>query len=328
MASREQTTEVLVIGAGMAGLIAAGEIRRAGRSVTVLDKGRGVGGRLASRRIEGETFDHGARGFALGDPRWIAVGLRDRLGEAVAVWPPVAITGDAGHGLWRGTPSMSAIARHLAQGLEVHLETTVTALRPEEDRWVATTLDGGTFRADAVILTPPVPQALAMLDAGGFFCGPELRSRLDAIIYDPCLVVMALLDRPSRIPPPVGLAPASGPVAWITDNLLKGISSKPAVTLHATPGFSRENWDRERLETGRTLLSSVAEWLGSGIRTFQIHGWRYSQPRVLDRDPCLLINACPPLVLAGDAFGQGIVEGAAHSGWTAAGKILAHRPHP
>ncbi len=44
MDATEQTTDVLIIGAGMAGLIAAAELQRAGRRV--LDKGRGVGGRL------------------------------------------------------------------------------------------------------------------------------------------------------------------------------------------------------------------------------------------------------------------------------------------
>ena len=43
--------DVLIIGGGMAGLTAASELQGAGCRVLVLDKGRGVGGRLASRRI-------------------------------------------------------------------------------------------------------------------------------------------------------------------------------------------------------------------------------------------------------------------------------------
>ena len=320
MVSNEFTTDVLVIGAGMAGLIAAAELQRAGRSVRVLDKGRGVGGRLASRRIEGVTFDHGAQCFTLGDPRLAADTFRTRFGDTVVEWGP----GTESQCRWRGTPSMSAVPKRLAQGLDVRLEITVTALRQDGDRWSALTASGGTFSAGSVVLTPPVPQALVLLDAGGVVLPPALRSRLTAIEYDRCLAVMALLDGPSRIPPPGGIAPASGPIAWITDNVQKGIASEPAVTLHATPAFSVEYWDRDRLESGRLLLDAGAKWLGAGVRTFQVHGWRYSQPRVADPDRCLVVGESPLLVLAGDGFGGGGVEGAALSGMAAAEAILSH----
>ena len=56
-------TDVLIIGAGLAGLSAANKLKEAGRDVLVIDKGRGIGGRLAGRRIGEATFDHGAQFF-------------------------------------------------------------------------------------------------------------------------------------------------------------------------------------------------------------------------------------------------------------------------
>ena len=73
METTEHTTDVVVIGAGIAGLIAAGELKRAGLHVLVLDKGRGVGGRIATRRIGGATFDHGAQFITQRNPRFAAV---------------------------------------------------------------------------------------------------------------------------------------------------------------------------------------------------------------------------------------------------------------
>jgi renalase len=138
---------------------------------------------------------------------------------------------------WRGVPCMSGVAKHLALGINVQLETTLVALRAEVHRWVATTLNGGTITARAVILIPPVPQSLAILDAGGFSLAPALRHRLNAVQYERCLAVMAVLDGPSRIPPPGGLALEPGPIASITDNRWKGISREPAATLHAAAGY-------------------------------------------------------------------------------------------
>jgi Predicted NAD/FAD-dependent oxidoreductase len=52
--------DVAVIGAGMAGLICADQLRLAGYSVVVVEKSRGVGGRVATRRVHGTRADHGA----------------------------------------------------------------------------------------------------------------------------------------------------------------------------------------------------------------------------------------------------------------------------
>ena len=51
--------DVVIVGAGIAGLSLAGELRRAGRQVLVLERSRGVGGRCATRRTDGGPIDHG-----------------------------------------------------------------------------------------------------------------------------------------------------------------------------------------------------------------------------------------------------------------------------
>ncbi len=323
MDATEQTTDVLVIGAGIAGLIAAGELQRAGRRVLVLEKGRGVGGRLASRRIDGATFDHGAQFITTRDPRFAALLEQGRQNGAMEEWCRGFAGGADVHARWRGKPAMSAVAKHLAAGLDLHLETPVAALRRAGNRWSAETTTGRTFTAAAVVLTPPVPQSLALMDAGGLILAPEMRTRLAAIEYERCLAIMAVLDGPSRIPPPGGFTPADGPIAWIADNKLKGISAEPAVTIHATHAFSLEHWDRDREESASALLDAAAPWLGAGITTFQVHGWRYSKPMRVDQVPCVLVSQSPPLVLAGDAFAGPRVEGAALSGWAAAEAILS-----
>ena len=319
-----RTPDVLIVGAGLAGVVAAGELQRAGLTVRVIDKGRGVGGRLATRRIGEAIFDHGApcldrhRGI-LPDPWW-----RERLGPTLAEWwPATEVPGAAVPCRWRGAPSMAGAAKHLALGLEVLLETTLHSLRVEGSRWIASSSGGTGFPARALVLTPPVPQSLALLDAGAVDLPPDLRTPLAGIEYDRCLAVMAVLDRPPRIPPPGGLVPDSGPLAWLSDNQAKGISPVPSVTLHATAAFSRDHWDHDRTESGRRLIEAASEWIGTSVREFQVHGWRYSRPRNPTEAPCLVASRQPTLVLAGDAFAGGGIEGAARSGLAAAQEILA-----
>ena len=46
-------TAITIIGAGMAGLACARRLARAGHTPLVLDKSRGIGGRLATRQVTG-----------------------------------------------------------------------------------------------------------------------------------------------------------------------------------------------------------------------------------------------------------------------------------
>ena len=97
--SNGQTTyDVLIIGAGLAGLSAANDLHRAGLNVLIVDKGRGLGGRLAGRRIGNATFDHGAQFMTARNSRfqasvaeWIEAGVAD---EWYSSYP--------GRGVWGG----------------------------------------------------------------------------------------------------------------------------------------------------------------------------------------------------------------------------------
>ncbi len=321
-----RTSDVLVVGAGMAGLVAAAELQRAGRRVLVIDKSRGVGGRLASRRIGEAAFDHGAQFITARTARFAALLEDGRRAGAVEEWYRGIGDGSHPHVRWRGHPAMTSVAKYLARGIEVVLEARVVALRVSRHHWSAETETGAVYSAGAVVLTPPVPQSLAILKAGEVAIHPETCARLEGISYERCLAVMAVLEGPSRLAPPGGLAPDDGPIAWIADNHVKAISAQPAVTIHATHAFSLEHWERERQESGRQLLDAAGGWLGAEVRTFQVHGWLYSKPLQVAERPCAVVSQVPPLVLAGDAFAGPRVEGAALSGWAAAEAVLAMAP--
>ncbi|MBC7822907.1 MAG: FAD-dependent oxidoreductase, partial [Candidatus Parcubacteria bacterium] len=51
--------DIAVIGAGVAGLTCAQQLHQAGYRVVVIEKSRGMGGRLATRRLQGTHADHG-----------------------------------------------------------------------------------------------------------------------------------------------------------------------------------------------------------------------------------------------------------------------------
>ncbi|MFK0170802.1 NAD(P)/FAD-dependent oxidoreductase [Streptomyces sp. NPDC090306] len=69
MPATHPTTDVLVVGAGVAGLACARDLLDAGLRVTVLEAGDGVGGRMRTDRVDGFTVDRGFQVFNTSYPQ-------------------------------------------------------------------------------------------------------------------------------------------------------------------------------------------------------------------------------------------------------------------
>lgn len=322
----------LIIGGGISGLIAATVLQRNGIQVRVLDKGRGIGGRLATRRIThpsyGEgVFDYGTQLFTVSDPRfqqWVDEWLQQGM---IGEWSPLS---DIKQPCYRGLKSNRSIAQHLAKTLEIHTQTRVTQMNWDSSHWRVQTEGGTVFEGESLVMTAPVPQSLALLDASTIVLPSELRHRLETVMYQPCIAVLALLEQPSLIPEPGGLRVDDASLAWIACNQKKGISPQgSAVTLHATPEFSRTHWETDNATTAEKLLDIASPWLGSTVVDYQVHRWRYSQPQTVFGEPYLAVQEPGLFVMAGDAFSSTIaaepssnLEKALLSGLEAANYLL------
>jgi len=319
-------TDVLIIGAGLAGLSAANDLRQAGRKVLVIDKGRGLGGRLAGRRIGDATFDHGAQFFTAREFRfkaavegWIKAGVAEEWYSSYPGQPN-------GHPRYRGVPTMTAVAKYLATNIHVIRTTRVDSIGQQGDGWLAELDNGETINTKAMLITSPVPQTIDLLATGNITVPTDKQARLNRIQYESCIAVMAILDGPTAIESPGAIALEDGPIAWITDNLQKGVSKIPAVTIHASGDFSAEHLNHDRMEIGQRLIDAAGVYLGDArVTEYQVHGWRYSKPTVVDDAPCILLSETtdlPPLAVAGDAFAGSRFEGAVQSGWAAAKALV------
>ena len=153
-------TPVIIIGAGMAGLACARRLADAGLAAIVLDKGRGIGGRVATRRAGDLQFDHGAQYVTARGAGFAAVLDAMTTAGTLADWE-----GDTGRSHGVGVPGMSAIPKALGAGLKVRQNTQVAGLEPESGGW-RLHLGNGTLRAARVVITVPAPQAAALLGAG------------------------------------------------------------------------------------------------------------------------------------------------------------------
>lgn len=322
--------DVAIVGAGMAGLMAARRLITAGREVAVFDRSRLAGGRMATRRVGDAVFDYGAQYFTAREPvfrGWVEGWLRDGL---VSAWSDGFTAGDGtrkedGEPRYMGPRGMATIPQKLAEGVAFHGGATAEACSRSDGRWLIRFKERPPLAARVLLLATPVPQALALLAAGGVVLDPAAAVALTGIEYSPCLAALVRLVGPSRVPPPGGLWLDGEPLGWMADNTRKGISEArlgASVTLHAGPQFSRDHWDTDPAELGRRLTDAAGEWLGAEVTGVRVHRWRYSAPLVIHPARHLVALSPGPVVFAGDAFGGPRVEGAALSGLSA-GEAIA-----
>ncbi len=313
---------VVVVGAGVSGLTAA-RLLSESFDVEVVDKGRKVGGRLATRRVGDATFDHGAQfitthtsEFAEIVARWEQAGVATSWFEG-RIGPDGSVDTD-GHTRFRGDATMRDIAEHMAEGIDVRVFTRVAAVERLDSGWRVRLEDDTHLEAEAVLLTAPVPQSLDLLTTGGVELSAADADALQAVAYDPCLAALVALDGPSGLAPPGAINRSTGPIDWMADNQLKGVSTTPAVTIHATAEFSRTHWESPDDVVVAELLRSAG--LSSGPRDdgVYVQRWRYARLATTHPERCLVADSVPPLVFAGDAFGGPKVEGASLSGAAAA----------
>jgi len=318
----EHEPSCLIVGAGIAGLIAARELHRQGVRVLVLEKSRGVGGRMASRRFEQGVFDHGTQYFSPASA-WFQSRIHEWTEEGIArewfrcghleVDPRFISTAR-----YRGHPSMTAIPKFLAVGVDVLTSEKVIHLHVEGNAWHAITEAGNRYSARACILTAPLPQCFELLDASELDREAECDALRD-LRYDPCLTALALCAAAPDLPEDGVREFPDGPLLRIMDNHRKGISPDAhAVTIHASPEFSAAHIDADPSEWVEELLAHAAPVLGVEVLARQVHRWRYATVPHPHAEPCVSVHAMPPLLLAGDAFGEHGVEGAARSGMEAA----------
>jgi renalase len=336
MMNAEKICDCLVVGAGLSGLTAARALSDAGRSPVVVDKGRGLGGRLATRRIQGIRMDHGAQFFTAEDAwfleqvsAWREAGLLQEWSED---FPSEREVEPAMRGVkYRGSEGMTSIAKHLGDGLNIERSCRLTRVRWRDEFWEVETEVGTRLQAYSMILTPPVPQIMVLLETGRVELPEAWEAALAGVRYAPCLAALVLLDGPSRVPQSGGIW-LKEPMKWMADNTLKGIQVEPVdpagragVTIHSGAAFAVKHWDNDPAEVAKHMCGLVEPWLGSGVLERQLHRWLYAQVVKGIPSPCLALETPGPLILAGDAFGKGGVEGAVMSGWAAAEKILNMR---
>ncbi|WP_455232312.1 NAD(P)/FAD-dependent oxidoreductase [Geopseudomonas aromaticivorans] len=324
-------TPIAIIGSGIAGLSAATALTAAGLRVQLFDKGRGSGGRMASKRSDAGDLDLGAQYFTARDRHFVEVVQQWQENGWLAEWKPALYQFHGGQLSpspdtqlrFVGVPRMSALTRNLLGELPISFACRITEVFHGEQHWHLQDADGqshGPF--SRVIIAIPAPQAAALLSAA-----PKLAATAASVAMDPVWSVALAFNKPLATPVE-GCFVQDSPLDWLARNRSKpGRSASPDTwVLHASSAWSRQHLDLPREAVIEQLRCAFAELIGCAVpeADFSLaHRWLYARPAQAHQWGALA-DADLGLYACGDWCLSGRVEGAWLSGQEAARRLLEH----
>ena len=323
---------IAVIGAGLSGLVAARELCDCSE-VTVFEKSRGPGGRMATRYGNGFEFDHGAQFFTARSTAFREY-LQPLIAEGVvACWQPrfaelhrnqVKATRDwdEAYPHYVGAPRMNAIGKRLAQDLDVRFDTTIATMERIGRDWRLSDAAGAALgHFDWVVCTMPAAQTASLAPAGSLIRQAASRAAMRA-----CFALMLGFEESLSLSWQAALV-RDADISWISVN-----SSKPGrpdaytLVVHSTNAYADAHIDEEGGETVMAhLLREVSDVTGTDCRRAafrQLQRWRYANADRRGGVGCL-VDAKLQLAACGDWFRRGRVEAAFGSGLDLADRMRA-----
>ena len=318
-----------IVGAGISGIAAARTLRASGAEVVLFEKSRGVGGRCATRRVGGYTFDHGATSIAPRGKSLERVMLEELPTEdlvrvtqsiythsALRVAPGSSGRGSAPRYVYR--QGISQLAKLLAKDLDVRLQHQIDSLTPEGKEWII-----GEERFQALILTAPVPQTTLLL-----WQLNEKRPTAN-VSYRSCISILLGYSKPLETPYHALIdVEQRHPLGWMSIESVKSPDRAPeghsAFVMQLSASFSLEHYMDEDPILVDTAVSFVSRLYGEDWNepeVKQVQRWKYSQPEGF-ADIATVNRLGDSLVIAGDGFMGPRIEDAYESGLAAARLIL------
>ena len=345
---RETLKSIAIVGAGCSGLAAAHTLRDAGHTVTVFERSNEVGGRAATRRRQGFTYDHGAQYIKGGSAVSSAlITGRFRAADLVDIAKPVWIFDQQGHvqegdplqnkePKWTYRSGLDTLARRMAQDLDIRLRTRIGHLRRIIKGWsLFDSLGHPVGEFERILIAVPAGHALELIEASllpvaerGYIC-----VQLRKASYRPLISVLLGYQPAPHVRPYYALVNtdkthALSWLAWEHEKSPERVPEQAGLLVaQMAPHYSREWWRAPSDEVIRDVAKRVAalldEPLSSPCFTDLCH-WRYALPaETADAEQLNAIALPLGLAFCGDAYVGGRVHLALEHGVAVARQIAA-----
>lgn len=305
---QKEKNKIAIIGAGISGLTCAHYLNDFA-DITIFEKSNGLGGRMATRRSDPFSFDHGAQYFRAQTKAFqlfiqplldnnIIAPWNIRFAEFKKYSCIKKYNMNLADGYYVGIPGMNAVGKYLARGLDIRQAKHITSINSHKNIWYLETKNGERFgKFNWVIITTPAPQTLALIPKKFEFCNTIKENNMNS-----CISLMLGFDKQLDL---------NFDCAKIIDSDIQLISvnnNKPkrkddySLVVQSTHNWANQHMDDNRnyilnhlcQETSRTLKKDM-----SIASHKNIHIWRYSS-REIKKEPTILVDKSSKLAVCGD----------------------------
>ena len=319
--------KLAIIGAGLSGLSLA-HLLKDKAQISIFEKSRGHGGRMASRYREPFVFDHGAQFFTV-KTKAFADFIQPMLDAGlIKPWHArfVEFKGEvrAWKKQWNSLyphyvciPGMHSMADKLAESVQVHLKTPIAQIK-KQNKWALYDQNNqclGSF--DWVITANPPLQAFELLNTNASYAGNLNKVRMLA-----CFSLMLGFDQMMELDFDAALV-RDKDISWIS--VMHSKPGRPAsfgLLVHATNRWANEHLEEPEANITDHLVKTLASVLPNMPKPTHIdlHRWRYANIAKQKGERSFL-DASGGLASCGDWFIQGRVEAAFESALDLAHKL-------
>jgi predicted NAD/FAD-dependent oxidoreductase len=310
-------SKIAIIGSGMAGATLAYYLQNHAQ-ITVFEKSRGVGGRLATRYTDDFVFDHGAPFFRAKHTIFkdfiqnlVAKGIvkiwQGRFAEINSTKIERISQWDESPAHFIGSPKMTSVCKFLLQHSTCHLQTKIEKIKKQNEHWEVFSENEYLGKFDWVISTIPPAQALSIIPRNTI-----ITPALEKVKMQGCFSLM--IGNKEHIQSAFDMALVrNSDISWLSFNNTKHNSSKKQSII----ALSTNNWADIHMEISddeakKHLLNKASEILQHDFNSTNyvaLHKWRYANIK-RQSGPDAYIDHNNRIAACGDWCKQGIVEAA------------------
>lgn len=321
--------KIAIIGAGLTGITIAQKLSSK-FSVTIFEKSRGIGGRIATKRANGFEFDHGAQFFTTREPsfkKYIEPMLAD---DIIKIWDARFAEFDASNIIntrtwgedfphYVGNFRMNNICKYLSKDLDIKLNTKIKSIIADNNWRIfdENNTDLGIY--DWVILTAPAEQTAELLPKSCKFA-----QAIQAIKMSACYSLMLGFTDKLNLNFDAAII-KNADISWISANNSKpGRPPQPTLIINSTNEWANQNINAEQDWIVTHLLNEVKKVTGQNLNYASckiLQRWRFAN---IDHQTNQngFIDLDKKIAAGGDWCIQGRVESAFLIGKTIAEQIL------
>jgi renalase len=294
-----------IVGAGIAGLCTAYQLSKKNFDLVVFEKSKGVGGRMATKRIGSEKFDHGAQFYSENSEMSLLHHIWTEANLVTYWFTKNEIS------RYRSNSGITALAKKIAQNLTVHLNKKLISIEKLKLNYVLKFDDDSRFETERLILAAPLPQSLELLRSSQL----SYPSELETILYAKALVLLIEdITANSTLMGESGYSEnTTNEVFSIADQHKKNNCQKESWVITMSTEFSEayfDETDQKIIDLALAKIKLIVPDLK--FENISLKKWRYSHPKNTHSHLFLKLDH-ENIFLIGDAFGGPSVSGAVRS---------------